>query len=271
MLGIKDVGRRLNALARRQPGQIAASVYYFSVNCQGHRHRSRDEAARYKETAVQLRQWWFAVVAGTVNQHGCHKRAGRVYGEVGVLEAEPAAGKRIPSLVDRFFRAEQQPPPVRHREGAGQRGQDIALARDGNQILYTVRQRAILLGVDANACEEATGCDRGGSEASGVSNAANDPCRPVRFALPTQADRAGRMPELGKGLARAAAGRHELTATAVDRVRNQVLLAGEYRFAGKVLKSLNDRYTGGQELFDHPASTFFGVAGGLARFRHSVE
>ena len=131
-------------------------------------------------------------------------------------------------------------------------------------------QRAILFGVDANACQEAAGCDRGGSKAGSMSNAANYPGRPPRLTLPAQTDWARLMPELDQGLARAATSRHELAATAFDRVRNQVLLAREYRFTRNVLKSLDDRYTSGQQLLDHPASTFLGVAGGLARFRHSV-
>jgi hypothetical protein len=78
----------------------------------------------------------------------------------------------------------------------------------------------------------------------------------------------GRVPELCKGLAGAAAGCHELAAANLDGVRDQVLLAWEYRFARHVLESLDGHYTGGQQLFDHPGSTFLGF-GSLPRLLHS--
>lgn len=51
--------------------------------------------------------------------------------------------------------------------------------------------------------------------------------------------------------------------------QSQVLLAREYRLAEHVIESLDGHYTGGQQLFDHPESTFFGMTGGLARLLHS--
>ena len=84
-----------------------ASAADIALEMSWHRHRGRNQAARYQETAVQFRQWWLAVLAGTVYQQRCSKCADWIDGETGVLEAEPAAGKWIPRLVDRFLRAEQ--------------------------------------------------------------------------------------------------------------------------------------------------------------------
>ena len=46
-------------------------------------------------------------------------------------------------------------------------------------------------------------------------------------------------------------------------------LSYRYRLARRVIESLDGHYTGGQQLFDHPESTFFGMTGGLARLPHS--
>jgi hypothetical protein len=84
------------------------------------------------------------------------------------------------------------------------------------------------------------------------------------MATPAPRLRCPRVPKLGEGLTGAAAG----CAADLDRVRDQVFLARKYRFARHVLESFHGHYTGGQQLSDHPGSTFFGI-GGLPRLLHS--
>jgi hypothetical protein len=85
-----------------------------------------------------------------------------------------------------------------------------------------------------------------------------------QMATPAPRLRCPRVPKLGEGLTGAAAG----CAADLDRVRDQVFLARKYRFARHVLESFHGHYTGGQQLSDHPGSTFFGI-GGLPRLLHS--
>jgi len=77
-----------------------------------------------------------------------------------------------------------------------------------------------VLGVDADARKDAPWRDRGCPEADGVSDAADHARRPLWLAHRARSDRDGRVPELCKGLAGAAAGCHELAAANLDGVRD---------------------------------------------------
>src|SRR4051794_18871485 len=108
---------------------------------------------------AKLNERWTIVNSGAIDEQLGSEPAYRVDGQSYIFEAEPAAGQRIPSLIDGFLRAEQQPIPVRRRKCARQRSYHLALSLDGDRFLDAIGQPAVLFGIDTDARKHALGSD----------------------------------------------------------------------------------------------------------------
>jgi hypothetical protein len=116
----------------------------------------------------------------------------------------------------------------------------IPHVRQRDHIKHAWRGRRMRLSINAERCDDRSGCHGGGPKAVAVRQTPDDAARPARLAVGADTDHRRRMTEGRQGLACAVAGRHEFTPTLLHRLGDHRFLPRKHWCARIIAERLGD-------------------------------